>query len=70
MRNPDDLVKMKEIMSHIGKLFDFYGENEDFFDEYVDGVLKYDIEKSLFCFRDLIRHVDKIKKLPKEWTGK
>jgi|SRR5580692_7996493 hypothetical protein len=59
MQNPYDLVKITEIMKHIATLFEHYGEDESFFDEYIQGVIEGDLDLALTCFRDLI------KKLPK-----
>lgn len=56
--SPESLGKTVEIMAHISKLFDFYGENEAFFDEYVEGVLSLNLDKSLICFRDLVKQMD------------
>jgi len=58
MRSPIEMAKISEIMSHVSKLFDFYGENDDFFDEYVEDVLKHDLDKALICFRDLTNQLD------------
>ena len=49
-------------MHHIGKLFDYYGENDDFFDEYVQDVIKNDLDKTLICFRDLVNQLNGLPK--------
>ena len=58
MRNLDRIEKIREIMDHVAKLFDYYGESADFFDEFMEGVLKGDIDMALVCFRDLRRHIE------------
>lgn len=61
MQSVEDLLKTKEIMCHVSTLFDLYEEQESFFEEYIDGVLKKDIEKSLLCFRDLVASAKRMK---------
>jgi hypothetical protein len=58
MRSPAEMAKIREIMTHVAKLFDFYGESDSFFDEFMDFVLSHDLEKALECFRDLRRHIE------------
>lgn len=55
--NPDTLVKIREILGHISKLFDHYQEDDNYFEEYSENVLKLDTDKSLICFRDLIKQL-------------
>jgi hypothetical protein len=56
-----------EIESHIRKLFRIYEEDEDFFEEYVAGVLEHEIDNALECFRDLVKQAQILK--PKEWEN-
>lgn len=58
MRSSDEMAKIREIMTHVTKLFDFYSESDSFFDEFMDFVLKGDISEVLDCFRDLRRHIE------------
>lgn len=58
MRSADWICKKLEIIAHLRKLFLHYGENDNFFDEYLNSVLKHDIDKTLSCFRDLVSQMD------------
>lgn len=60
------MVKINEIMTHIGKLFDHFAEDGNMFDEYCDHVLAQDLDKALLCFRDLVRQTEFVKKTRKK----
>lgn len=62
-----EIAKINELRVHINKLFCIYGENPADFDEYVQNVLQYGIDKSLICFRDLIEQAKIL--YPKEWEN-
>jgi len=50
-------IRERELRQHIATLFHHYGEDLDYFEEYVNGVLKYSLNKSLKCFRELVSHI-------------
>lgn len=54
MQTVNDMMKIREIMSHISKLFDYYGEDDSFFDEYIEKAITHDPERALHCFRELV----------------
>ena len=81
----DELCKIREIMIHVSKIFEHYAEDPDYFDEYMDNVLKFDINSALTCFRDVVKQLEWMKRLGEKndqrqglsskktkemWTGK
>lgn len=38
-------------------MFDHFGENDAFFDEYLNSVLAWETDKALDCFRDLAKQL-------------
>lgn len=52
------ICKKNEIISHIRWHFEHYGENPDYMAEYVEGVLKFDIDQALECFRSLVKNLE------------
>lgn len=61
MKSAEWICKKNEIACHIRRMFKVYGEDESFFDEYLAGVLEHDIDKALFCFRDLVKQIEFLK---------
>lgn len=67
MSSPLWICKKNEIVCHVKRLFEYYEEDLSFFDEYLDGVLKHDIDEALRCFRDLVKQLDYLpRKEPKD----
>lgn len=54
---PLEMVQISEIMHHVKRLFDYYGEEMDFLDEYLHDILQKDVLVNLSTFRDLVSHL-------------
>lgn len=67
MKSPDWICKKNEITCHIKHLFQFYGEEMNYFDAYLQDVLQHDIDKSLYCFRNIVKQIEPFK--PKEGSN-
>ena len=60
-QNPIDLAKIAEIMSHLRDLFQIFNEEMSYFDEYLEGMLKFDLDLVLLCVRRLKRETEFLK---------
>ena len=58
LRSPSWICKKNEIASHIRFYFEHYGEDLNYFDEYLTDVLKFDIDKALDCWRSLSKNLE------------
>lgn len=52
------ICKKNEIACHIRKLFQHYGEDMDYFEEYLSDVMKHDANQALECFRELVKQIN------------
>jgi hypothetical protein len=66
MPSPIWICKKNEIAGHIRRLFNHYGESPEYFDEYLNDVLKHDIDAALDCSRDLVRTIPYQKPMNKD----
>ncbi len=55
--SPDDFFVVEEIRTHVRQMFEHYGEDMGYFEEYMRGVLEHPLQEALDCFRDLTRYL-------------
>lgn len=60
------ICKKNEIACHIRKLFIHYGEDMDYFEEYLNGVMQHNVDDALNCFRELVKTTEWAKPLRKQ----
>lgn len=60
MRTPLEMAQISEIMAHVSTIFEHYGEDDEYYDEYLSSILNNDINKALLCFRDLKKSIGTI----------
>lgn len=60
MENCDDSLNdfaIEEIRTHVRHMFEYYGEDMGYFEEYMVGVLEHPLQAALECFRDLVKYI-------------